>query len=154
VPFRSKSLPTSRPFSSEPDRLEILDVVVPFTTPALTHAALGAAQLLADKLGSLIRLVRIEEVPFPLPVESPDVSAGFLQDLLVPIAEQYGAHVQICFARSFSDGLGHVLSQESLIVVACRRRWFRFLRRTRQERLAKWLQDRGYAVVVEYVSES
>jgi hypothetical protein len=151
VPLSSRRSECPRQPLTAADSPTKLDVVVLFTTDFLTESALFAARRLADELDALIRLVRIEDVPYPLPLDLPRISAEFLQNGMVPLASRHGAHVQICFARNTFEGMLYLLSKKSVLVMAARRRWFRFLHATREECLARTLQSRGYSVLVEYV---
>src|ERR1019366_1222820 len=99
----------------------VLDIVVPFTTRPLTRAALTAAGRLSAELLPLIRIVRTQVVPFPLQVENAPVSAAVLHRQLIPLAEEFGAHLQLCFTRDAREGLLHTLA----IVIASRRRWWK-----------------------------
>ena len=127
-----------------------LDVVVPFTTRSLTRAALSAAGRLSANLHPLVRLVRTQIVPFPLQLDSTPVPAQVIRQQLAPLAEEFGADLQICFTRDTREGLKYVLSRNSLIVIASPRRWWK----TREQRLAAWLSERGYSVVLEFVEKN
>ena len=127
-----------------------LDIVVPFTTRPLTRAALTAAGRLSAGLLPLIRMVRTQIVPFPLQLEAAPVSTTVLRRQLVPLAEEFGAHLQICFTRDNREGLLHTLAKDSVVVIAARRRWWK----SREERLAIWLRQRGWTVVLEFVEKN
>ena len=49
-----------------------LDLVVPFTTPALTQAAIRAAEQLGPGLHAVIRLLKLQMVPYAKPGELAD----------------------------------------------------------------------------------
>lgn len=129
-----------------------LDVVVLHTTPSLTRAALHTTARLASGLRPLTRIIRLAEVPFPLPLHLPPVPSSHLRKEIEPIASAFGAHVQICFCREPRLALLELISCRSLVVVATERRWFHTLRHTREERLARWLRSQGYSVVFEFVN--
>jgi hypothetical protein len=135
-----------------------LDIVVPFTTRPLTRAALSAAGRLSAGLLPLIRMVRTQVVPFPLQLEAAPVSVDVLRRQLAPLAEEFGARLQVCFTRDTREGLLHVLSKDSLILIAALRRprMWRLLRwwPSREERLASWLRDHGYNVMLEFVEKN
>jgi hypothetical protein len=124
-----------------------LDIVVPFTTRPLTRAALTAAGRLSAGLLPLIRMVRTQVVPFPLQLEAAPVSTAVLRQQFVPLAEEFGAHLHICFTRDPREGLLHTLAKDSVVIIAARRRWWK----SREERLAMWLRRRGWNVVLEFV---
>jgi hypothetical protein len=131
-----------------------LDIVVPYTTRPLTRAALAAAGRLSAELLPLIRMVRTQVVPFPLQMETPPVSSAALRRELVPLAEEFRAHLQICFARDEREGLLHLVSKDSVTLIAAHRRWWNWLWPSREERLAKWMRARGYFVVLEFVEKN
>jgi hypothetical protein len=131
-----------------------LDIVVPFTTRPLTRAALSAAGRFAAGLLPLIRMACIQVVPFPLELEAAPGSAPALRDQYALLAEEFGAHVQICLARGQREGLLHVLSEHSVVLIAARRRWWNRLMPSKEERLAKWLRNRGYRVMLEFVEKN
>lgn len=134
----------------KPSGSRALDIVVPFTSPPLTRVALAAAGRLSAELRPLIRMVRTQTVPFPLQLDAAPVSSDVLRRQLTPLAEEYGADLQICFARDSFEGLLYVLALDSVILIAARRRWFV----TREERLAKRLLRRGYSVLLEFVEKN
>src|SRR5580704_17526296 len=124
----------------------VLDIVVPFTNRPLTRAGLMAARRLSAGLRPLVRMVRTQVVPFPLQLESAPVSTAVLRQQFVPLAEEFGAHLQICFTRDTREGLLHTLSKDSLVIIAARHHWWK----SREERLACWLRRRGWNVALEF----
>ena len=126
-----------------------LDVVVPFTTPELTVAALRVADSLGDGLHTEIRLIRIQVVPYPLDLRRPPVPAEFMKqqlESLYRLAGQHNAQVQydIRTARDLASALRDALKNSSFVVLATRRRpW-----RTRAERLATILREDGFNVLL------
>jgi hypothetical protein len=132
-----------------------LDIVVPVTTRPLTRAALTAAERTSAGLLPLIRMVRIQVVPFPLQMEAAPVSADVLHRDLTPLAAEFGAHLQICFARDEEAGLLHYLAKNSVVVIAARRRcWRTRWWKSREERLACRLDKRGYNVMLEFTEKN
>jgi hypothetical protein len=59
-----------------------LDLVVPFTTPQLTQAALNAANRLGAGLNAEIRLLKVQVVPFPLDLTHSPVPVDFSEQQL------------------------------------------------------------------------
>jgi hypothetical protein len=117
-----------------------LDLVVPYTTPELTQAALRAANRLGAGLDSEIRLVKVQVVPFPLDLRYSPVPVEFLEAQL----QKFGVPSEIRFAREAEQGLRGALRYKSLVVMASKKRpW-----RTRTERLADSLRHAGYTVVM------
>jgi hypothetical protein len=131
-----------------------LDIVVPFTTRPLTRAALTAAGRWSAGLLPLVRMVRTQVVPFPLQLEAAPVSAAVLRHHLLPLAEEFGVHLEICFTRDSREGLLQRLSTGSVILIAVRRHFWSHWLPSREERLANWLRRRGYNVVLEFVDNN
>jgi hypothetical protein len=126
-----------------------MDIVVPFTTRQLTREALAVAVGMSAGLQPLIRMVRTQAVPFPLPLEAAPVSADFLREQFTPLVTEFGAHLEICFARDTWEGLAQLLTRDSIVVIASRRKWYR---KTREERFAAWLMRRGHNVLIDYTN--
>lgn len=130
-----------------------LDLVVPFTTPELTQAALLAANRLGAGLDSAIRLVKVQVVPFPLDLRHSPVPVEFLEAQLNKLsgeAPQAGLTSEIRFAREMEQGLRSTLRYKSMVVLATKRRpW-----RTRTERLADSLRHAGYTVIMVRENEN
>jgi hypothetical protein len=104
--------------------------------------ALRAAERLGGGLGSAVRVVKVQVVPFPLDLDHSPIPTEFLEDQLHSLCGD--AAVEICFAREFEHGLRSVLRYRSLVVMAAQKRpW-----RTRTERMAASLQQAGYTVVM------
>jgi hypothetical protein len=121
-----------------------LDLVIPFTTPELTVAALNAADRLGAGLHAGIRLLKIQVVPYPLDLKQSPVPLDFLKDQLGRFASALPMKREIRFAREFEPGLRGALNEHSLVVLATRKRpW-----RTRTERLAAELRRDGYNAVI------
>jgi len=135
--------------------LPVLDIVVPITTGPLTRAALTAAGRLSAGLLPLIRMVHTQIVPFPLQLESAPISPSVIRQQFTPLAEEFGAHLQICLARDVRESLRHILAKDSPILLATRRRWWQpRWWKSSEERLAEWLRKNGFTVVVNYVEEN
>src|SRR5207245_6825859 len=58
---------------------DLLDIVVPDTTPRLTRLALKKAEELASEIPSRIRILRMQKVPFPVDLRQPTVSLPILR---------------------------------------------------------------------------
>jgi hypothetical protein len=99
-------------------------------------------------------MVRTQIVPFPLQLEAAPISVAVLRQQLAPLAEEFGAQLQVCFTRDTREGLRHVLSKDSVILIAARPRSWRRWWPSREERLALWLQKRGYSVMLEFVEKN
>ena len=124
-----------------------LDLVVPFTTPRLTEVALRAASRLGGELGSAVRVVRVQVVPFPLDLRYSPVPVEFLEEQMEHLCGEVLSvphSAEIRLAREFEAGLRGTLRFRSMIVLATKKRpW-----RTRTERLADSLRAAGYTVVM------
>jgi hypothetical protein len=123
-----------------------LDLVVPFTTPDLTRAALTAAERMGGELHAAVRLIRIQIVPFPMELNQSPVVLDFLREQLLQFRSSLPVKPEIRLAREFEPALLGALHRESVVVVASKSRpW-----RTRNERLASALQLAGHKVVLVY----
>jgi hypothetical protein len=121
-----------------------LDLVVPFTTPELTRAALNAANRMGGGLNATLRLVKVQVVPFPLDLEQSPVYIDFLKDQLAHFQSELPVAGEVRLAREFETGLMGTLGRESVVILATPRRpW-----RTRNERLAGTLRRAGHKVVL------
>ncbi len=121
-----------------------LDLVVPFTTPDLTRAALDAANRMGAGLNPTIRLIRVQVVPFPLEPDQSPVYIEFLKEQMADLRSDLPVAREIRLARSFEDGLLGTLGRESVVILAAPKRpWT-----TRNERLAAALRRAGHMVVM------
>ena len=121
-----------------------IDLVVPFTTPEMTRAAIDAAARMGAGLNAALRLVKIQIVPVPLDLCQSPVAMDFLKEQLSALRPDVPAARELRFTRDFEEGLNGMLKKDSLVVLATRRRFWK----TRTERLADWLRKRGYRVVL------
>lgn len=121
-----------------------LDLVVPFTTPALTRVALDAANRMGAGLNATLRLVKIQVVPFPLELDQSPVYIDFLKDQLAHFQSNLPVAREIRLTRDFEDGMLGVLGSDSVVILAAPKRpWT-----TRNERLASALRRAGHKVIV------
>lgn len=121
-----------------------LDLVVPFTTPELTRAALDAASRMGAGLNATVRLVKIQVVPYPLQLDQSPVYIDFLKDQLAHLRSDLPVDREIRLTRDFEDGLEGVLGDDSVVILAARKRpWT-----TRNERLASALRRAGHKVIL------
>lgn len=119
-----------------------LDLVVPFTTPELTNAAIRAAEQLGEGLEASIRLIKLQVVPYQ--VEECPINLEFLQEQLDRFESKLPMRVVIVLTREEEADLGQVLKPGSIVVLASERRIWR----TRTERLAARLRNNGHRVVL------
>jgi hypothetical protein len=123
-----------------------LRVFVPYTSPELTQSALAEAAVLVKNLDARITLFAVQIVPFPLPLDRPDVPRGFLEQKLMAIAAEVEAHViaQVIYARDLDLGIEQVLPPNSLIVMATKKTWWP----TSGAKLARALVAAGHNVAL------
>ena len=121
-----------------------LDLVVPFTTPELTRAALDAANRMGAGLNATLRLVKVQVVPFPLDLNQSPVYIDFLKDQLAQFQSDLPVAGEIRLTREFEAGLLGTLGRESVVILATPRRMWR----TRNEHLAATLRRAGHKVVL------
>jgi hypothetical protein len=123
-----------------------LRVFVPYTSPDLTRTALAEAAVLTRSLSPHITLFLVHVVPFPLPLDKPDVSAAFLERRLAAVVRDAGveADIRIGFARDRDFGSEQILPPNSLVVMATRRRWWP----TAEAKLARALARAGHSVAL------
>src|SRR6516162_4155201 len=72
-----------------------LSIVVPFTTPELTKAALKHAATLSTGLNAAIRLIDAQVVPMQCALNEPPVNREFHANQMRLIAEEAGMPVQV-----------------------------------------------------------
>ncbi len=137
--------PNQTPLRSE---LEPLEVNVIFTDRDATAQALRAAITLAANLDACIRLRAVIAVPMCLPLDHPQVSVPFVENLLQELVSEvnsaeFEVTAHLYLARDKFEALPEVLAPNSLVVVAGRGRpWA-----TAERRLTKRLQSRGHRVL-------
>ncbi len=121
-----------------------LDLVIPFTTPRLTRAALEAANRMGAGLEAAVRVLKVQVVPYPLQVEQSPVMVDFLQAQLQKLHSALPVRAEILLTRDFEPALESALHEHSIVVLASPARpW-----RTRTERLADRLRRAGHTVVM------
>lgn len=129
-----------------------LELFVLFTGIDSTLSALRTATQLAEGLSAHIRLLLIETVPYPLPLDRPPRSLPFLdrqcQSIVsrCPIDSAGGTvetSAEIVLCRDAWEGLRTRLRRNAVVVVGKRGGWW-----LRAENcLARKLRDTGYHVV-------
>jgi hypothetical protein len=123
----------------------ILRVVIPYTTPELTRAALRHAGACTD-LNVYVSLVDIQVVPFPCPLDQPPVNKEFSQQRLRDLLGQSGlaGRADVLHVRDWLEGFRRVLEPQSLVIVAAKKRWWR----TREDKLGRALLKAGHQVML------
>jgi hypothetical protein len=127
-------------------RLPRLQVVIPYTTPHLTAVALKSAAGLTRNLGATVRLICIQVVPYPCPLNQPNVDTDHLKDRLRELARESELPVraELIYTRDREATFRRVLRPGSLVLIATERCWWR----TAQEKLARWLLRAGHSVAL------
>ena len=125
-------------------RADELDLVVPFTTPELTRAALEACRRMGSGLNAQIRLVRVHVVPYPMDLDHPPVAQHFLLREMEECKVGIAASCEIRLARGVTEGLECSLRPGSVVVLGYHKR----LWPTANERLARRLRDSGRKLIL------
>lgn len=122
-----------------------LEIAVIYTTIEATHAALSHAAQLAQSLNASISLVATQLVPFPTPLDEPQVPAGLSEERLKALASHcpVEAGVRLCLCRDRVEGLQLMLDPHTVIVIGGKRRWWP----TPEQRLARQLKRTGREVI-------
>jgi hypothetical protein len=119
-----------------------MEIVVLHTTVAETLQALKTAAHLAHGLSARIRLLVLEVVPYPLPLDHPDVTLPFTHRRFRTLAENASVetNVDIHLVRDREKALASILEPHSIVVMGSHRSWW-------PNRLAKRLQRAGHQLV-------
>ena len=125
-----------------------LVVVVIFTDVPSTLAAMKTAAQLAAGLGGRIRLLAMQYVPYPLPLDEPSVNVPFLRERIYRLLESCAAETwssqvdtvaDVCLCRDACDTLPSLLAPQSVVVIGKRSRWWP----KPEDRLARELRKKG-----------
>lgn len=122
-----------------------LEVVVLHTTVGETLQALKTAAQLAHGLSARIRLLVLEVVPYPLPLDRPDVSLPCTQRHFRTLAENAAidTSVDIHLVRDAGKAIASILEPHSVVVMGAHRSWWPSAR----SRMAKRLERLGHQVI-------
>src|SRR5262245_28793792 len=123
----------------------ILRIVVPYTTPEQTRAALRHAWACTD-LDIHISLVDIQVVPFPCPLDQPLIDKEFSERRLQDLFKESGllGQATVLYTRDRLEGYLRILEPKSLVVLATKKRWWP----TREQKLARALAKAGHEVML------
>ena len=137
---------TARAAAHSEAQVSELRVVVPYTTPELTRAALSYVATLGAGLETQVRLVDAHVVPFPVSVTEPTVSLQFLDRRLQAAAVEFGLplRMELVLSRDRLETFRKVLEPGSLVVIATGGWWWV----SAERRLARSLSKAGYDVVL------
>jgi hypothetical protein len=126
-------------------RTGVLWVVIPYTSPELTKAALRHAAACTD-LDVHVCVVDIQTVPFPAPVDDPPVNREFSERRLEDLLRGSGlpGKAAVVYTRDWLESFKKVLEPNSLIILASKKRWWP----TREVKLARALKRAGHHVML------
>ncbi len=121
-----------------------LEIVVLHTEGKETVGALKMAADLASGLAP-VRLLAIQQVPYPLPLDAPPVSVEFLEKSFSNMTSAAGvdACIDIRLCRDARAVVERELGPHCVVVIGGRRRWWP----TAATRLARQLERLGHQVV-------
>ena len=123
----------------------VLWVVIPFTTPDLTRAAMRHAGACSD-LDVHVAFIDVQVVPFPRPIDEPPISNEYSQRRLKELFNESGlpGRAAVLYTRDWLEGFRRVLEPDSLVVIATSRcSW-----PTREKKLARALSKAGHQVML------
>ena len=122
-----------------------LSITVVFTTVPATLIALQRGGELAQQLGARIRILVPHVVPYPLPVDRPQVDPEFklrrFRTVSVDGAVETRIDVRLC--RDPYDAVMQGLCRQSVVLIGGRERWWP----TPEKHLAKTLSLAGHHVI-------
>src|SRR6266704_3412641 len=95
----------------------VLWLVIPYTTPELTRAALRHSGVCSD-LDVHVRLVDIQVVPFPCPLDEPPINKEFSEHRLRELLKesQLPGQATVLYTRDWLEAFKKVLEPGSLII--------------------------------------
>jgi hypothetical protein len=143
LPIPAIGLP-ALPKSDETNRR--FEIVVVYTSVQATIMALTRAVALAKGLNARLRLVMLNVIPYPLPLERPPVRCDFSERRLLDIASASPVEttVQLCMCRQRFETLVALLRPRSLVVIGGHKTWWP----TKEEKLARELRRAGHEVIL------
>jgi hypothetical protein len=126
-----------------------LEVNIIFTDLEATAAALKTAQSLAGELGARVCLRVAVAVPFQLPIDRPQVSVDFLQEMLRKLMshvdwERFDLTIHLYLCRDRVRTLLQILRPDSLVIIGGRKHWWW---PTEGRRIAREISSKGHRVV-------
>src|ERR1019366_4499035 len=114
-----------------------LELVVPYTNPALTARALATAVELARGFEAAVTLMGVYVLPYPSPLECQEGIRKRLEAELTAVARTspVSIRVKLVFARDCEDAYLGLLRRQSLVVIGTKDGWWR----PREEHVARRL---------------
>jgi hypothetical protein len=142
-------------FQIDPGRLSVsradgdLEIVVPYTGPRTTAAALERAAALTAGLNAHVLLVAVHTLPYPSEFVCPALVHAHLVEQLIELATHCSIPVQpqVVLARDRAEGFRFALKPSSTVLVATPRRFWR----TPEESLARSLARDGHKVALMHI---
>jgi hypothetical protein len=126
-----------------------MEVVVLHTNIAETLRALKTAALLANDLSARIRLLVLEVVPYPLPLDQPAVPLNFTRRRFRTLAQDISIDttLDIHLVRDPDKTIESILEPHSVVVMGGHRSWWSKAWPNAHSRVAKRLERLGHQVV-------
>ena len=126
-----------------------LEVVVPYTGPETTAAALERTAALTGGLNARVLLIAVHTLPYPVPFVCPSLVHAHLVEQLLELASHCSLPVlpQVVLARDRQEGFRFALKPSSTVLVATHRHFWR----TPEERLARSLAHDGHKVALMHI---
>ena len=108
-----------------------LEVVVPYTGPQTTPAALERAAILTAGLNARVLLIAVHTLPYPQPFVCPASVHAYLVEQLVDLASlcPLAVQPQVVLARDLDEGFRFALKPASTVLVATRAAFLAYLGR-------------------------
>jgi hypothetical protein len=143
LPIPAIGLPA---FPKSDETKQRLEIVVVHTSVQATLTALTRAAALAKGLNARLRLVMMNVIPYPLPLDSPPVRRDFCERHFVEIASASPIEttVHLCMCRQRLETLIALLRPRSLLVIGGHKSWWP----TKEEKLARELRRAGHEVIL------
>lgn len=127
-----------------------LEIVVPYTGPESTAAALARAEVLAAGFHARVQLIAVHTLPYPVPFICPILVHAHLVQQLLDLANGCALDVQpqVILARDRMEGFKYTLKPNSTVLVASPRHFWR----TQEEKLARSLARAGHNVALVHIA--
>ena len=123
-----------------------LRITIPFTSDETARAALHAAVGMAGDLGATVTIAAVHVVPYPLPLDRPDIGRGHFLHRLEELfsSSEVPVRVLMVLTRDKRSAIRRMIPAGSVVVLATRKHWWR----TEEETLARVLRRDGRRVVL------
>ena len=127
-----------------------LEVVIPFTGPETTSAALARAAQLTSGLDARVLLIAVHTLPYPVPFVCPSLVHAHLVEQLLELAAACTLTVQpqVVLSRDRMEGFQYAMQPGSTVLIASHRHFWR----TQEEKLARALAEAGHKVALVHIA--